>query len=1119
MSDVEWHEIRAYLKNKVTDLLREAADDQRCRVLYFQGRGGLGKTYLLAKLNELPAVREFNAMTCEIEDMAYPETRKPLQLEQNLARKLRRSAQALNDPRIAEQFERYEALFDRYNTFDKHLADAKLRQQSDQARKQAFIDAWNTVSAHRLLIGRFDTMELLLGDRPADALINQPEATVGMRAVIDWLTDVLPRLRHTLVIFAGRAPSRPSIIETGAPYQDLDSAEADHNKLANNELVLRLNAIGLLQPSDFVIVQRLYSDADLLSYITYYGLDAPPHAIEYIRTITDGVPLLLTLYAESQRQDRLPFEVSLTEVGSRRAFEERLVDTVLNPLRYTTATSDPSTRPRLWLIYCLHILSYARRGLSCPDLDHVLRRVDPHAVLNAALLEDLRKLALVRQMPPLDAYEGENELLYLHDEIWLLIDESLIAEELGFKDLILHALEEQSRERVAAISQSRKPAGLLRAMCDHTHYALTLDITRGYRHYLVYMDHLFAQRNFEDALVLADVFWRMLELRVVRFGTNTPLYRELIAEAKHLSYEVVRRYDRIHYSKLLLALGNNAQAVREAEQLYAELVRRDSIPAPMPHLKDLDVLSTSADGRTLLLSELVLAEGAPLRRTFNPDDVHSWPSDLHLFADLLLTWAHALTLRGADPADLADDPNRPERIFKLLTDLLNDSAHVEHYLTQSRATFGLRLSRDDNLLRLRRTALLGRAYQIDGQRLRQRLEYDDALDRQRLANAAFQSYDRDAISLPEESVKPVVAAIYLNDHIQDELALGLNSIAYLHAEIGLLDGAKRRTANVVERYSQKVRPYYRALMLNTRIEILMRADEFPAADALLAAAQDAAQESEVPRAQGLVALSRARIERWKMNQAHEPRPNVGDHYQAALSMLAAEASTYRDVLDEYARYLRDLAFWYEHDQQPDLQRRDETLLAAHNAMQEAIEKLPLDASQPLLSAELKETLVSLLTARGRYAEAWSLLDTIEQNYMNSAMPLYGQLVAGKLVLQRAIILFVEPGRGDSDRRHALDLLAVALARVYVLGALHHEQRSFEHLAARLVSRHVSPALLTAFVADLNEERYLVSREGLTFQRDNRLTRRRWSEAWERMISYFSTLLEETVADALEASAD
>src|SRR5262249_8992458 len=137
-----------------------------------------------------------------------------------------------------------------------------------------------------------------------------------------------------------------------------------------------------------------------------------------------------------------------------------------------------------------------------------------------------------------------------------------------------------SQERVVADRQQEASVGLLVAMADHMTYELTRDFGRGYRYYLVYMDHLLSQRNYEDALVLAGVFWRLLAVTVVRASGPARPYYDLLAEARTVDYATITQFDRLHYIKLLRGQGAYQQAIAEAQAMYQQLAAESIVPTP-----------------------------------------------------------------------------------------------------------------------------------------------------------------------------------------------------------------------------------------------------------------------------------------------------------------------------------------------------------------------------------------------------------------------------------------------------------------------------------------------------------------------------------------------------------
>src|SRR5262249_15950672 len=147
-----------------------------------------------------------------------------------------------------------------------------------------------------------------------------------------------------------------------------------------------------------------------------------------------------------------------------------------------------------------------------------------------------------------------------------------------------------------------------------------------------------------------------------------------------------------------------------------------------------------------------------------------------------------------------------------------------------------------------------------------------------------------------------------------------------------------------------------------------------------------------------------------------------------------------------------------------------------------------------------ETQLSVLNEIGDYAEAWALLAEIEP-LMELPMPLYGQVVCGKLALQRAYLLLSDPLQRDEGS--ALREAALGLARAYVFGAGHRDKESFERLIERWIGKLVPIERLAEFVKQIEHDQFYVRLEDLLYQRP---TLRRWTEAWEASVAFFGELV-------------
>src|SRR5262249_24863915 len=154
------------------------------------------------------------------------------------------------------------------------------------------------------------------------ALPRRDRTRTGVGVIREWTLQVLPKLKHTLVLLSSRPPLRTPATATL------------EEQLAMNPLAHGLHRQGLITSEGFQLLQPLRDPADIARYLQVYAVE-PGQRNTYIQQITDGSPLLLSLYAECQRPDPPTlFKVPLDDVITRQEFEQRITDTILNPLSY-----------------------------------------------------------------------------------------------------------------------------------------------------------------------------------------------------------------------------------------------------------------------------------------------------------------------------------------------------------------------------------------------------------------------------------------------------------------------------------------------------------------------------------------------------------------------------------------------------------------------------------------------------------------------------------------------------------------------------------------------------------------------------------------------------------------
>jgi hypothetical protein len=285
------------------------------------------------------------------------------------------------------------------------------------------------------------------------------------------------------------------------------------------------------------------------------------------------------------------------------------------------------------------------------------------------MIEQLDRVALVKSI---------GDLLFLHDEIFVMIDQSDQPDACGLRDPTLSHLCQMSRQMVQRANQST----LLGSMADNMYYELTHDFERGYLAYTVYVDRLLFDRNAHAALILSDAFWRTLNYRVEHDGHERLPYRDALRQST-ISEDRIRRDEQVRQVRLLRAREQTQAAMEQAQKLFRDFVEQGIIPR----------------------------EGEVLTQDLSD-------KDLYLFVCLSLSRAIAIT--QARPLDFEHDA---ERLYASVVELLESEAALS-----------------DDLLALRRWYFLGQVYTLRGYLRRLQQRFEDARTDAERGWASFKKY-------------------------------------------------------------------------------------------------------------------------------------------------------------------------------------------------------------------------------------------------------------------------------------------------------------------------------------------------------------------------------------------
>jgi tetratricopeptide (TPR) repeat protein len=375
---------------------------------------------------------------------------------------------------------------------------------------------------------------------------------------------------------------------------------------------------------------------------------------------------------------------------------------------------------------------------------------------------------------------------------------------------------------------------------------------------------------------------------------------------------------------------------------------------------------------------------------------------------------------------------------------------------------------------------------IRGYLRRQQQRFAEAQADYEHGRSAFRCYREQSISYRGEQHNPEEL---LNDHVAGDLAQVTNNLAYTLALAGNLKRALRLSNEVIQEFVPILASYRQALFYNTNALILLLAGDFTSAEKPIQLAEQAAQDAGSSRVLGMVERARGFFERTRMNKEQDPRPEIEESYRRAASYLKGEPGTLYETYIDWAKFERDLSKLYR-VQNPDM--RDK--LRQHDA---AFATLPDEPS--MQHVDVLENQITIYNNMARYDEAERLLDRAEA-MMNVRMPAYGQILSGKLALQRFYPAFFR----DHNPEKALQFLALALARVYVFASKHRDQQTFEALVAEHIGR-IAPEYLHAFKQHTEREDLYITSDQLPHQRPNAT---HWSNAWEEAIAFMNQVIEE-----------
>ncbi|MBK9710159.1 MAG: hypothetical protein IPO81_02310 [Kouleothrix sp.] len=525
-----------HIISAIKDVYSTIQANPTCRALYIEARGGHGKTFLL---QEVPAILGDDVRAAQIIDLSDADTRGGSPIERRLIAGLRAEAgeatYRFSPAEVDAAFEEYLSTRRTYDA-ERKLLTAAEREQRGHTLRQLFVDGYNRLAAQHAIVLSFDTTEALVSEPPSYDFLGDDFPTPAGQ-VAEWVAQVLPQLQHTLALFCGRPifpPGQPILYDTS-------------------------ERAGLLAREK--LTMEALSESDIEAYLLAYERpDLVPQADTFYAR-THGRPLLLTCMIQSRTNPQY-IESDAEPIETPAAFERFVLGTLLNPLMIDRRRSFPQQV----LAYCLYVLSFARRGLSRDDLAEFLRLhslPDAHDSLSPAqreqidaVLDNLPEVALVKARP-------KTNLLYLHDEVYQMIDLNGLPAALGLEKEVLAFLIDRAEAQLRAASD---PAARFVARNNRLYYKLISDVPEGYRQYSFDTYELFNRREGDHALALRDELWRWLGYTIYDVDAEGLIQErkpnlDRVTETR-LTMDDIRRDDAVWLVKYYLGINKYSEAVR-----------------------------------------------------------------------------------------------------------------------------------------------------------------------------------------------------------------------------------------------------------------------------------------------------------------------------------------------------------------------------------------------------------------------------------------------------------------------------------------------------------------------------------------------------------------------------
>ncbi|MCR4405322.1 MAG: tetratricopeptide repeat protein [Anaerolineae bacterium] len=510
---LEWGRLRTSKligRRRECEMLRAAIEaDGELRVVYVTAPAGVGKTRLLA---EVPHLREQcpNAERTKILplfDFYFTDVQSNSRLEERIISRLDRSC--------------FSSYLEQREKFEKRRQDGWFESGIEDQRAQLaelFVQGFNDFTRNTRVILRFDTLELVQYEPDeVQSILGLAEQGIEVRS---WLRTVLPKLRNTVVILAGREQEKPQVWaelqETFVPVlgeaKPLAEAAPD-----SPHVMIRLGNFSPDETADYF--QDLAQVNPQIREARISRDDA-----RAIHEKTGGDPLNNAFFsALIVKNARLPQDVLAV---ATQDIQQRLVEEM--------------TRLQDGLDLIIPFMGWMRKGLNAELLHKILASRPEYPAWSQE--ECTHLLAIAQDLPFIKTRE-ESDLLFLHDKMYDLVDQH-----------ILPGRSPVEKEAVCNVALEYHEKG----SPEWLYYKLLLNPADGFHTY----------QELSDEAILSHEYGRAMRLRDEMLRFFGELLRGRSPEARRDWERRIARDAAIRWIRLYLAQGQFKKARELSDRIW-----------------------------------------------------------------------------------------------------------------------------------------------------------------------------------------------------------------------------------------------------------------------------------------------------------------------------------------------------------------------------------------------------------------------------------------------------------------------------------------------------------------------------------------------------------------------